>query len=131
MNIICQSLYILSIHFRQISFLKSPKTFRVIITTILFCPCYMPKYVPRLEGIMHDPKVSRSCSTCVIRCVTIKRHKHQSNSYRFRSHWYTDCIADLVIPKGSHIYIYLPFLKQFSLLWFKCSYHTPFPSLKM
>ena len=76
-------------------------------TIILCCPCYMPKYVPRLEGIMHDPKVSCSCSTCVIRCVTIKRHKHQSNSYRFRSHRYTDCIADLVIPKGSHIYIYL------------------------
>ena len=52
------------------------------------CPCYMPKYVPRLEGIMHDPKVSRSCSTCVIRCATIKRHKHQSNSYRFRSRLY-------------------------------------------
>ena len=23
-------------------------------TIILCCPCYMPKYVPRLEGIMHD-----------------------------------------------------------------------------
>ena len=23
---------------------------------ILCCPCYMPKYVPRLEGIMHDPE---------------------------------------------------------------------------
>jgi hypothetical protein len=22
----------------------------------LCCPCYMPKYVPRLEGIMHDPE---------------------------------------------------------------------------
>ena len=27
-----------------------------IYTIILCCPCYMPKYVPRLEGIMHDPK---------------------------------------------------------------------------
>ena len=24
-------------------------------------PCYMPKYVPRLEGIMHDPKGSALC----------------------------------------------------------------------
>jgi hypothetical protein len=36
-------------------FFKSPKTFRVIITIILCCPCYMPKYVPRLEGIIHSP----------------------------------------------------------------------------
>ena len=28
----------------------------LIYTIILCCPCYMPKYVPRLEGIMHDPK---------------------------------------------------------------------------
>jgi hypothetical protein len=27
----------------------------------LCCPCYMPKYVPRLEGIMHDPKASPLC----------------------------------------------------------------------
>ena len=25
-----------------------------IYTIILCCPCYMPKYVPRLEGIMHS-----------------------------------------------------------------------------
>ena len=25
-------------------------------TIILCCPCYVPKYVPRLEGIMHDPE---------------------------------------------------------------------------
>jgi hypothetical protein len=25
---------------------------------ILCCPCYMPKYVPRLEGIIHDSKGS-------------------------------------------------------------------------
>jgi hypothetical protein len=31
-------IFILSIHFRQIS----PKTFRVTITIILCCPCYMP-----------------------------------------------------------------------------------------
>ena len=50
-------IFILSIHVRQISFFfKSPKTFRVIITIMLCCLCYMPKYVPRLEGIMHDPK---------------------------------------------------------------------------
>jgi hypothetical protein len=49
-------IFILSIHFRQISFIfKCPNTFRVIITIIFCCPCYMPKYVPRLEGIMHDP----------------------------------------------------------------------------
>ena len=28
-----------------------------IYTIILCCPCYMPKYVPKLEGIMHDPYV--------------------------------------------------------------------------
>jgi hypothetical protein len=28
-------------------------------TIIWCCPCYMPIYVPRLEGIMHDPKGSR------------------------------------------------------------------------
>ena len=55
MNIICQSLYYQYI-LGKFHFLKPPKTFRVIITIILCCPCYMPKYVPRLEGIMHDPK---------------------------------------------------------------------------
>ena len=30
-----------------------------IYRIILCCPCYMPKYVPRLEGIMHDPDVPR------------------------------------------------------------------------
>ena len=55
-------IFILSIHFRQIFvFLKSPKTFRVIITIILCCPCYMPKYVPRLEGIMHFPSGHALC----------------------------------------------------------------------
>ena len=54
MNIICQSLYNQYI-LDKFHFLKSPKTFRVIITIILCCPCYMPKYVPRLEGIMHSP----------------------------------------------------------------------------
>ena len=28
-------------------------------TIILCCPCYMPKYVPRLEGIMHDTNMSQ------------------------------------------------------------------------
>ena len=51
MNIICQSLYYQYI-LDKFHFLKSPKTFRVMITIILCCPCYMPKYVPRLEGIM-------------------------------------------------------------------------------
>ena len=50
MNIICQSLYYQYI-LDKFHFFKSPKTFRVIITIILCCPCYMPKYVPRLEGI--------------------------------------------------------------------------------
>ena len=26
-----------------------------IYTIILWCPCYMPTYVPRVEGIMHGP----------------------------------------------------------------------------
>ena len=30
-------------------------TFRVIITIIMHNPCNMPKYVPRLEVIMHSP----------------------------------------------------------------------------
>ena len=51
MNTICQSLYYQYI-LDKFHFFKSPKTFRVIITIILCCPCYMPKYVPRLEGIM-------------------------------------------------------------------------------
>ena len=42
-------------------FFKSPKTFRVLITIILCCPCYMPKYVPRLEGIMHSPSGRALC----------------------------------------------------------------------
>ena len=45
MNIICQSLYYQYI-LDKFNFFKSPKTFRVIITIILCCPCYMPKYVP-------------------------------------------------------------------------------------
>ena len=52
MNIICQSLYYQYI-LDKFHFFKSPKTFRVRITIILCCPCYMPKYVPRLEAIMH------------------------------------------------------------------------------
>ena len=58
MNMIFQSLYYQYI-LDKFHFFKSPKTFRVIITIILCCPCYMPKYVPRLEGIMHSP--SGSC----------------------------------------------------------------------
>ena len=54
MNIICQSLYYQYI-LDKFHFFKSPKTFRVIITIILCRPCYMPKYVPRLEGILHSP----------------------------------------------------------------------------
>jgi hypothetical protein len=53
MNIICQSLYYQYI-WDTFHFFKSSKTFKVIITTLLCCPCYMPKYVPRLEGIMHS-----------------------------------------------------------------------------
>jgi len=34
--------------------LSTPKG--TVYTIILCCPCYMLKYVPRLEGIMHDPK---------------------------------------------------------------------------
>jgi hypothetical protein len=31
-------------------------------TITLCCPCYnMPKYVPRLEGIMHDPEGEGEC----------------------------------------------------------------------
>jgi hypothetical protein len=30
-------------------------------TIILCCPCYMPIYVLRIEGIMHDPKGSALC----------------------------------------------------------------------
>ena len=43
MNIICQSLYYQYI-LDKFHFFKPPKTFRVIITIILCCPCYMPKY---------------------------------------------------------------------------------------
>jgi hypothetical protein len=53
MNIICQSLYYQYI-LDKFHFVKSPKTFRVIITIIWSCPYYMSKYVPRLEGIMHE-----------------------------------------------------------------------------
>jgi len=35
---------------------QSLKDANYIYTMILCCPCYMPNYVPRLEGIMHDPK---------------------------------------------------------------------------
>jgi hypothetical protein len=35
-------------------FFKSDFPFH-FITIIMCCPCYMPKYVPRLEGVMHDP----------------------------------------------------------------------------
>ena len=59
MNIICQSLYYQYI-LDKFHILKSPKTFRVIIALILWCPCYMSKYVPRLEGIMHDPKCPKA-----------------------------------------------------------------------
>jgi hypothetical protein len=51
MNIICQYLYYQYI-LDKFHFFKSPKIFRVIITIILCCPCYMPKYVPRLECLL-------------------------------------------------------------------------------
>ena len=35
----------------KVSYMKSNN-----YTIILCCPCYMSKYVPRLEGIMHDPQ---------------------------------------------------------------------------
>ena len=60
MNIICQSLYYQYI-LDKFNFFKSPKTFRVIITIILCCPCYMPKYAPRLEGIMQSPSGRALC----------------------------------------------------------------------
>ena len=60
MNIICQSLYYQYILERSI-FFKSPTTFRVIIKTILCCPCYMPKYVPMLEGIILFPSGRAQC----------------------------------------------------------------------
>jgi hypothetical protein len=56
----CQSLYYQYI-LDRFHFLKSPKIFRVIITITLCCPCYMPKYVPRLEGIMHFPSGRALC----------------------------------------------------------------------
>ena len=35
---------------------------RLSINTIILCfPCNMPKYFPRFEGIMHDPKGSALC----------------------------------------------------------------------
>ena len=62
MNIICQSLYYQYINiFDKFHFLKSPKTFRVIITMILCCPRYMQKYVPRLEGIVNSPSGRALC----------------------------------------------------------------------
>ena len=60
MNIICLSLYYQYI-LDRFHFLKSPKTFRVIITIILSCPCYMPKCIPRLEGIMYFPSGRALC----------------------------------------------------------------------
>ena len=64
MNIICQSLYYQYI-LDKFHFFKSPKTFRVILTIILCCPCYMPKYVPKLEGIMHDPEFDKDLSVSI------------------------------------------------------------------
>ena len=55
MNIICQSLYYQYI-LDKFNFFKSPKTFRVIITIILCCPCYMPKHVPRLVLKRHNAR---------------------------------------------------------------------------
>ena len=51
MNIICQSIYYQYV-LDKFHLFKSPTTFRVIITIILCYPCYMPKYVPRLEGLL-------------------------------------------------------------------------------
>jgi hypothetical protein len=39
----------------------------ITYTIILCCPCYMPKYVPRLEGIMHDPKGRLEVIMCTTR----------------------------------------------------------------
>ena len=76
---ICQSLYYQYI-LDKYNFLKSPKTFRVIITIILCCPCYMPKYVPRLEGMMHD--LEGECIIIIFfRCHTFDRQgPHFCNS---------------------------------------------------
>jgi hypothetical protein len=60
MIIICQSLYYQYILDKS-HFFKSPKTFRVIITIIICCPCYMAKYVSRLEGVLHSPSGRALC----------------------------------------------------------------------
>jgi hypothetical protein len=39
---------------RILAFYPEPEARDKIYTIILCCPCYMPKYVSRLEGIMHD-----------------------------------------------------------------------------
>ena len=65
MNIICQSLYYQYI-LDKFHLLKSPKTFRVIITIILCCPCYMPKYVSRLEGIMQTRRECFGSALCLL-----------------------------------------------------------------
>ena len=73
MNMIFQSLYyqyILDIFY----FFISPKTFGVIITIIMCCPCYLPKYVPRLEGIMHSPYTTMWHYHMTLLCDTIMWH---------------------------------------------------------
>jgi hypothetical protein len=36
--------------------IKTIQNLNNIYTILLCCPCYMPKYIPRLEGIMHRPE---------------------------------------------------------------------------
>ena len=67
-------------------FLKLPKTFRVIIAIILCCPCYMPKYVPRLESITHPPSGRALCLLTLghisaYSCLYPNEHKQNTVTY--------------------------------------------------
>ena len=98
MNIICHSLYYQYI-LDKFHLLKSPKTFRVIITIILCCPCYMPKYVPRLEGKMHSPSDRALClltfghisalnmdnTTLLYKYVSVVAHLNNTSIYGFET----------------------------------------------
>ena len=87
-------IFILSIYFRQTSFFKSPKTFRVIITIISCCSCYMPKYVPRLEGIMPSNLGTYLCrALCLLTLGHISAYNMDNTILLYNYVHYTLCIC--------------------------------------
>jgi hypothetical protein len=128
MNIICQSLYYQYI-LDKFHFLKSPKTFRVIITIILCCPCYMPN--------SNMTSFKRFESKAVVKIILIYDRLNLWHHRQFITIFYQFLHIRIEIIHGSHMYIlflprvglYVSFL-TLANAWGKTSWHKGLPVIK-